>query len=268
MKLFLRKVKPKEHWHIGSPPCADTYQSLTRIIDTDPKDFFTFLLDEVKELSCNAYNNLLTSAQENAVKDYKSKLLEHKIFTEFYAVDIVLEHLQGTIKLHLGNSMPVRYAALSGITNHDIEVFSNRGTSGIDGSLSTAVGHAMADQEHIHVLIIGDISFFYDRNGLWNDLLPDNMRIVLLNNGGGGIFSMIDGPSNQKGVIDYMNTPHSRNAKLTAQEFNLSYQTADSADSLKAALNSFFEKHEKSGILEVFVEIKQNALFLKKLKKG
>ena len=84
--------------------------------------------------------------------------------------------------------MPVRYASLCGLEAvQQIAVRANRGVSGIDGCLSTAVGAALGT-DRLVTLLIGDVAFFYDRNGLWNNYLPANLRIVLFNNHGGHIF--------------------------------------------------------------------------------
>ena len=75
------------------------------------------------------------------------------------------------------------------------EVFANRGTSGIDGCTSTAVGYALAEPDKQVVLLTGDVAFFYDRNAFWHNYPTPNLRVVLLNNHGGGIFRLIDGPA-------------------------------------------------------------------------
>ena len=150
--------------------------------------------------------------------------------------------------------MPVRIVNLLGLNNINSTVWSNRGTSGIDGVLSTAIGHALSAQKKYHTLLIGDISFFYDRNAFWiNHELPKNIRIIVLNDYGGGIFKMIPGPSNQKKLQTLFTTPHNRTAELTAKEFDLHYTNASSKVELEIALKDF-----KPGILEVFTEMNKN----------
>ena len=103
-------------------------------------------------------------------------------------------------------------------------------------------------------MIIGDLSFFYDRNGLWlNHAFPKNLQIVILNDRGGGIFNIIPGPSNQDGLTDLFTTPHQRTAKLTAQEFNLEYWSVESMEELEKTLEIF-----ESGILEIFTDMETN----------
>ena len=108
-------------------------------------------------------------------------------------------------QLQISNSSIIRYAQLFSIKD-SVEVFCNRGTSGIDGSTSTAIGAAFASSKQT-VFITGDLSFFYDSNGLWNDHIPPNFRIVLINNSGGGIFKIIPGPSTTN-ATKYFETPH------------------------------------------------------------
>ena len=93
--------------------------------------------------------------------------------------------------------MSVRYANFLGMEREDVAVYANRGTSGIDGSTSTAIGHAIADPDRTHFVLTGDLAFFYDRNAFWNNYLPKNLKVLLLNNQGGVIFRMIDGPTRQ-----------------------------------------------------------------------
>jgi len=250
LKLYLRKYKPKVHWHIGERMVGDPFQSLTKIIETTPFYFFKEWLDKGKEINYqDDYLNLLSDAQKEVDENLKLKL--DKIdFNYFNAVQKVIQHLPENSMLHLGNSMPVRIANFAGIDDPSIHVWCNRGTSGIDGILSTAVGHSLADLNLKHTLIIGDLSFFYDRNGLWlNHEFPQNLRIVILNDSGGGIFNMIPGPSSQGDLTKLFTTPHKRTASLTAKEFNMNYQCVSSIEEITGW---------ESGILEIFTDMKTN----------
>jgi 2-succinyl-5-enolpyruvyl-6-hydroxy-3-cyclohexene-1-carboxylate synthase len=153
--------------------------------------------------------------------------------------------------------MPVRIANFIGIKESTIDIWCNRGTSGIDGVVSTAVGHALAEPNRKHTLIIGDLSFFYDRNGLWlNHEFPTNLQIVILNDSGGGIFNIITGPPKQNGLTNLFTTPHQRTAKLTAQEFNLTYRKITSLEEIDGW---------SSGILEIFTEMQNNMETFKRI---
>jgi 2-succinyl-5-enolpyruvyl-6-hydroxy-3-cyclohexene-1-carboxylate synthase len=262
LKLYLRKYKPKHHWHIGEGMVGDPFKALSKTIEMPSLQFFkkwskinAEKITKVEKGKSN-YFILLSEAQKKVDKNLNSKL-ENSEFNYFSAVQKIIQNLPEKCELHLGNSMPVRIANFIGIKNPTINVWCNRGTSGIDGVVSTAVGHALAEPAQKHVLIIGDLSFFYDRNGLWlNHKFPRNIRIVILNDNGGGIFNMISEASSQGNLTELFTTPHQRTAKLTAQEFGLEYRSAKSLEEITGW---------KSGVLEIFTDMELNTNFFKKL---
>jgi len=263
LKLCLRKHKPKIHWHIGLGMVGNPFQSLTKTVAISPEVFFMKWIEKkrknrlatkgtetIKKLNDkSAYFSSLLD-QQKMVNEKLGSLLEESDFNYFSAVKKVIQGLPKNSVLHLGNSMPVRIANFIGLNDPTIDVWCNRGTSGIDGVLSTAVGHSLAEPNRKHTLIIGDLSFFYDRNGLWlNHEFPNNLQIVILNDSGGGIFNMIPGPSSQGDLTELFTTQHQRTAKLTAKEFNMNYQGASSIEEITGW---------ESGILEIFTDMKTN----------
>ena len=128
-----------------------------------------------------------------------AKILEEGLLAdeEHLTMNCVIRHLYMKMQtlacdytLHLANSSSVRIAGnyfKSGVQ----PILCNRGVNGIEGSLSAAVGYAMK-MWGLSIVIIGDLSFFYDANALWNVSLPSNLRILLLNNNHGGIFDQLD----------------------------------------------------------------------------
>jgi 2-succinyl-5-enolpyruvyl-6-hydroxy-3-cyclohexene-1-carboxylate synthase len=128
--------------------------------------------------------------------------------------------------------MPVRYVNFFQSFKSGIEVFANRGTSGIDGSVSTAVGMSQHDKRQ-HILIIGDLSLYYDRNGLWHNYLPNNFKIVVMNNQGGGIFSRIEGPMKQPELQEYFISTQPTNFEALAASHGFEY--------VKAAVTTLFK---------------------------
>jgi 2-succinyl-5-enolpyruvyl-6-hydroxy-3-cyclohexene-1-carboxylate synthase len=155
--------------------------------------------------------------------------------------------------------MPVRYANMIGLyTRHThIEVNVNRGTSGIDGSNSTATGASMASGK-ITVLITGDMAFFYDRNAFWHNYPLPNLKIIILNNHSGGIFRMIDGPSNLPELEEFFETYQPLSAKLLAEEFDFEYQMCDNEKTLIESLKTCVQKNNKTQILEILTDTKKN----------
>ena len=259
LRLFLQKSKPKNHWHIGRGVVGDPFNSLTKTIAIDPQTFFSEF-DRRKSLLQN-YCACSGWGHPGSMKSVKNTNWDNSEFCSYGAVKIVLHQLPENSVLHLGNSMPVRYADLLGVMGQKIEVWSNRGTSGIDGVVSAAVGHALGDSKKLHTLIVGDLSFFYDRNGLWlNHEFPKNLKIIILNDSGGGIFNIIDGPSSLADLTNLFTVPHSRTAELTAKEFGLNYLSVCSYSELEVVLGEF-----RPGILEIFTSMAVDAKVFEKV---
>ncbi|MER2999312.1 2-succinyl-5-enolpyruvyl-6-hydroxy-3-cyclohexene-1-carboxylic-acid synthase [Pontibacter populi] len=256
LKLYLRKYKPKAHWHIQpAGQLADTYQSLTRIIRSTPEAFFG-TIDATK--NDTNYSSDWTEIEHKAasfLKDHTSKAE----LSELTIVARIFENLPPQSNLHLANSMAVRYANIIGLAaGKNVEVYANRGTSGIDGSNSTAVGCALTNS-NITTLVTGDMAFFYDRNGLWHNYLPQNLRIVILNNHAGGIFRLIDGPKQQPELEEFFETRQALDAANTARDFGMNYIACHSSEEMESTLMTFFAADAGAGILEIFTDSKANA---------
>jgi 2-succinyl-5-enolpyruvyl-6-hydroxy-3-cyclohexene-1-carboxylate synthase len=153
--------------------------------------------------------------------------------------------------------MAVRYANLVGVSEHT-EVWANRGVSGIDGCTSTAVGAALQTDKLVF-LLTGDVAFFYDRNALWHNHIPKNLRIVLLNNAGGNIFRLIDGPSAQPELEQYFETRHQTTAQRTAADAQISYFEITETSDFQVIWNNFVQNNNSAQLLEIFTDPVQNA---------
>lgn len=257
LKSYLRKYKPQAHWHLQpAGPVADTFQSLTKIIRCSPTSFFRLMAGSVKaELP---FVSAWTGMEAKAA-DFLQQHVAQAGYDELRIVARVLAQLPGQSNLHLANSMAVRYANILALQpSQQVQVYANRGTSGIDGSTSTAVGCALTSPA-ITTLLTGDLSFFYDRNGLWHNYLPDNLRIVLLNNHAGGIFRLIDGPRQQPELEPFFETTQALDAQNTARDFQLGYTAVHTLAQLEQALPGFFAPEAGAGILEIFTDSPANA---------
>ncbi|MFC6999274.1 2-succinyl-5-enolpyruvyl-6-hydroxy-3-cyclohexene-1-carboxylic-acid synthase [Rufibacter roseus] len=259
MKLFLRKQQGLQHWHVQPAGfVADTFQFLTRIIRTEPKDFFLKLNQgetspQVKPAFTQSWHSLNFKG-----KSILEQFQKNSPFSEFQACHTVLRNLPDNSLLHLANSMSVRYANLIGVADKEnVEVFANRGTSGIDGSTSTAVGAALST-DNLVTLLTGDMAFLYDRNALWHNYLPQNFRVVVLNNHGGGIFRMIEGPRNQPELRPFFETEQRQTAQKTAEDMGLNYLKVTDAAGLAEALNTFFDVSAGPQLLEVETSSPEN----------
>jgi 2-succinyl-5-enolpyruvyl-6-hydroxy-3-cyclohexene-1-carboxylate synthase len=257
----------------------DTFQSLTKIIPITPLTFFTKLFEDLDfdkfkngeiERIEDFKNNWI--AQERKANIYLERFFRDKIhqeqFNEFYVIKNLIDSLPDNCQVHLANSMAVRYANYIGIEpKKQIEVFANRGTSGIDGCVSTAVGQALSTDKLVF-LFVGDVAFFYDRNALWNRYLPNNLRIILLNNHGGGIFRMIDGPSKQPELNEYFETVQSLNAQNTAQDADLEYFKVNSLIVLEKYREEFLSNKGRSKLIEIETESTLNTEIFNLFKGG
>jgi 2-succinyl-5-enolpyruvyl-6-hydroxy-3-cyclohexene-1-carboxylate synthase len=163
--------------------------------------------------------------------------------------------------------MSVRYANFIGLTMEQagVKVYSNRGTSGIDGCTSTAIGHALADNGP-NILITGDLAFFYDRNAFWHNYTIPNLRIVLLNNHGGVIFKMLDGPAQLPESDEYFVTRQSLHARKLCEEFGLEYLNLDNRRKLKNLMKDFFDFDGRTKILELQSDAQINKIVFDRMK--
>jgi 2-succinyl-5-enolpyruvyl-6-hydroxy-3-cyclohexene-1-carboxylate synthase len=189
--------------------------------------------------------------------------------TELSLVRAVLEQLPEDADLHLANSMSVRYAnfiGLHGSKKKGIRVFSNRGTSGIDGSTSTAVGHALVSGRP-GFLITGDVAFFYDRNAFWHNYPLENLRVLLLNNHGGLIFDILEGPSSTPEAGEYFITRQMLNARKLCEEFNFEYIRPDHPRKLKNLLKDFLTFDNNMKVMELDTDTGLNKQVLEELKR-
>lgn len=258
VKQFLRKANPKNHWHIDEVWYPDTFFSLTEKVKATPEKFFAKLLKFIS-LEPSPYFNLW-----DVLRDKRdSKHDEYCVgtgFSDFKLFELLSNKLPEKINLHISNSSAIRYTQLFDFDKN--RIYCNRGTSGIDGSTSTAMGYAIKSQRQT-VLVTGDMSFFYDINGLWNNYIPPYTRIIVFNNGGGDIFKIIPGPSSTNALEEFILTKHHKNAEHLAQHFGFSYTKVDDEITLLRVLDNFFKHDEKAKILEVDTTAVENAEVLK-----
>ncbi len=258
VKQFLRKAKPQKHWHIDEVWQPDTYFSLTQKIETNPINFFGKLLNFVK-LEPQPYYNLWDVLRDK--KDAKHRQYVNQTgYSDFYLFNSLSQNIPQNYNVHFSNSTAIRYAQLFDFEKY--KVYCNRGTSGIDGSTSTAMGFAIADKNPT-LLVTGELGFFYDINGLWNQYIPPYTRIIVFNNGGGDIFKFIPGPSKAENALDeFIATKHTKNIELLAKHFGFSYVKVDDDATLDRVLENFFKPDAKPKIMEVCTQEIENAAIL------
>jgi len=258
VKQFLREYQPGEHWHIDALGSLDTFDCLTQHFNISPQLFFSQFFFLTEHIKSSYQEKWLSLKNQRDVKHHE--YIKGIGYSDMSVFDIILNNLPSDIHLQLANSSVVRYTQLFDM-NPSIKVFCNRGTSGIDGSTSTALGAAFTQTEQT-VFITGDVSFFYDSNALWNSYVPQNFRIILVNNSGGGIFRIIPGPKDSD-ALDFFETTHNLNASNLCEMYDFDYGSVSSSSELKTALTSFYKDKGKPALLEIFTPIQDNDRILK-----
>jgi 2-succinyl-5-enolpyruvyl-6-hydroxy-3-cyclohexene-1-carboxylate synthase len=256
-------------------PC-DFFKKLAEEIDYDAflhkdlpdnNDFSEEFAQKWKDLDKNAQKYLYNfiNNSENKLKFYELNILEQ-----------ILSKIPKNTNVHLANSMSVRYAnywANHPNIQNNLKIYSNRGTSGIDGCTSTALGFALADENMLNVLVTGDLAFFYDRNAFFRKEIPKNLCVIVLNNQGGNIFRFVEGANQQPELEEFFETPHHFTAENTAKDANLDYFCAKNNTELEKSLTQVFLENAKNGlknacILEIFTNKKENTDIFLAMKNG
>lgn len=258
IKAFLRKYKPKQHWHIDTLRAYDTFDAKTKHIVMQPNDFFTDLLSKTTFVESDYFSKIdkIYDLRKIRKQEYLSKIP----FSDFQVFEKIIETLPKNSQLQISNSSAIRYAQLIDIDS-SIEVFCNRGTSGIDGSTSTAIGASVGSKKQ-NVFITGDISFLYDSNALWNSYIPNNFKIILINNGGGGIFRILPGHEEKPVFNTYFETSHQLTAEHLAKMYKMNYLTATDLNSLNESIDSLYNQNNAASILEIFTPTFENNVIL------
>ena len=190
-------------------------------------------------LACCAQAN---ARAQSAVRD---QLAAHSLITGLHVAAAVAAGLRAGDQLVLGASNPVRDAALVGLNSHDIAVRSNRGVAGIDGTISTAIGAALAHDGGRTVALIGDLTFVHDSSGLLigpTEPTPRNLTIVVSNDNGGGIFELLEQGDPRFSDVSsrIFGTPHDVDVAALCRAYHVEHRPVEAAD-LAAALRDSFE---------------------------
>jgi 2-succinyl-5-enolpyruvyl-6-hydroxy-3-cyclohexene-1-carboxylate synthase len=254
IKAFLRKYKPKHHWHIDSLRAYDTFGALTQHVEMDPQLFFDQFIPLTKDVESDY------SQQLNAIKSKRKvkhdAYLASVPFSDFTVFEKIIPRIPNHSQLQIGNSSAIRYAQLIPI-DASIEVYCNRGTSGIDGCTSTAIGAAVANGKPT-TFITGDVGFLYDTNALWNNYIPKNFKIILINNGGGGIFRILPGHEETPVFNTFFETSHCHTAEHLAKMYGFNYTIASDETTLDQALDDFYSNNDQPQLLEIFTPTRKN----------
>lgn len=251
IREFLRGNKPKQHWDI--PACGDIGLN----------DYFEMLDECNSDITEGDALECFYQSEENVRSTYsevwqslhqKAKSLSEKYFSAIPFCDAkvfqtLVQSFPDGANIQYGNSTPVRYA---NFFEHKklITINANRGASGIDGCVSTAAGAAYANSK-LTVCTVGDVSFFYDSNALWNNYLSPDLRIVIINNSGGNIFRWLEGAARLNDFEKFFETKHNLHASHLADMYSLPYYICATQNELEEILKTFYSKSGSAKILEI-----------------
>ena len=266
VKKFLRRYPATEEWRVGTEHCTiDTMQHLTMRIDSQPEQFFSKLLDYMPastDAPQQGYAHTWHTLADEA-RQWHARYVEAAPWCDLKAFSMILPSIPGNYSLHLSNGTCIRYAQLFGSTRA-LPCYCNRGTSGIDGSTSTALGSSLiAPDGEVALLITGDMSFGYDLAGITSQYNSNKFKIIVMCNGGGNIFRFLNGTSQLPELERYFEVSRPFKVRAIADAFDLSYFEAHDASSLASALTHFYDC-PRQAILAVYTPAQENAAILRR----
>jgi len=259
IKTFLRTSNIQSHWSVGAAfPEMDTYRKLTHQTNSTETAFLRSLLD-IQTAAHPTNFGWKWKQLDFSIQEKVPAIMSGVAYSDLSVFEVVLDSIPDSAHLHMGNSSVVRYCQLFDPIK-SIRYHSNRGTSGIDGSSSTAAGASVANQKDLHVLISGDLSFFYDSNAFWNNYLRENLKIIVINNGGGGIFKIINGPNSIPQLEQYFETSNKASVKGICEAYGLDYLKATTLVEVEEQMVKLLSpsESERPTLLEIFTENADN----------
>ena len=264
LKQFLRKCDAEEWTVDADGEIHDTFMHLDGVIEGEPADVLGAIADMISASKLNstyrstAFHDLWQKALVMAnrhVYDFEPSYSQMSVVKYF---EEQLEDMYYDYRVQYGNSSAVRLGNI--YAGHQIYV--NRGINGIEGSLSTAAGMSVVTDDIVYC-VLGDLSFFYDQNALWNRNLKGNLRIILLNNECGGIFTKFDGLKESK-ARDFVIGTHQTKAQGICTQNDVGYLKATSQEEMQIGMVQLMTiDTQRPVVLEVFTDAQEDDQVLK-----
>ena len=253
LKLWLRNLKDTHIWAVTEDGSIhDTSMQLYGVIEGHPADVIDDLVDSAGIKAIQSTEEFKKRWDKVLAKVNKRVDNYQPAYSQMAAVKCFEESL-GTAEdehVHYANSTAIRLANI--YARHF--VYCNRGVNGIEGSLSTAAGFSVVTDETVYC-VIGDLSFFYDQNALWNQNLCGNLRILLLNNGRGGIFNLLKGLEESPARDQFVAAEHHTSAEGICQQNHITYLKAENMDEMQQGIDTLlYIESDRPVLLEVFTD--------------
>lgn len=247
IKLFLRGLQNSTFYRISTDePIIDTFQNVNVVIYVKPHSILKRLSIKSpgeKSVYKNFWEN--ETAKANGLTE---KYIDKTAYSDLLVFKEISALLPNDAIVFAGNSSVVRYLFYFDQKNR--KYYSNRGVSGIDGCLSTAAGLACKTHNPVYA-IVGDLAFAYDSNALWNRELPKNLKIILINNEGGGIFHLLKGPSESDDFLPFVNAHHTVDFKKLTEAFGVKYNLCSTENELSASVKNLVLENNGAQVLEI-----------------
>ncbi len=265
LRHFLRRAGNAEVMMVSPDgEVRDVTTHLTQVVVASVEDVLRAAAEAEDRQEARPQNNEFRAKWEKVLRGVARCTEEYlPSYSQMAAVRYLeqqLEDMEIDFDVHYANSSAIRLANI--YAGHP--VWCNRGVNGIDGSLSTAVGFAAGVSDETMVLcVIGDLSFFYDQNALWNRNLGGNLRIVLLNNGQGGIFNSLPGLRDSEALPQFVAAGHHTEAQGICTQNDIGYVRASDMDELRMGMVRLLtEPTRRPMLLEVFTEAEKDVAAL------
>jgi 2-succinyl-5-enolpyruvyl-6-hydroxy-3-cyclohexene-1-carboxylate synthase len=260
IKGYLKQYPDRfEHWQIGlEDKIIDPYKRLTEIFIMSESNFFDKLTSSFSKVNLGEklYREKWFSISESIEEP-------NPPYSQMYAIGKFMKSIPGNSVLQIANSIPIRMVHFFDL-NKTVRCYCNRGVNGIDGSMSTAVGFASESNE-LTFLIIGDLSFFYDMNAIWNRHISKNLRILLTNNEGGAVMHSPFNQEMQKYLPPFTSAGHTTSAKGWVESLNFKYIAAYNCEEVDKGIDILTSTNTSGPILlEVFTKKENDVQVYKK----
>jgi 2-succinyl-5-enolpyruvyl-6-hydroxy-3-cyclohexene-1-carboxylate synthase len=262
---YLRKAPDIRCWRIGTDDSiVDTFRKISGVIPHPAAHVYAALNKFILKKTESDYRSVWQKLSETAEK-WASGKLDELPFSDIHVFSKLVDLIPDHAVVVAGNSSIIRYSQLFSYRKK-LTFYSNRGVSGIDGSFSTAAGIARVCKKPA-IAMLGDLGFLYDSNAMWNREMPANLKIIVINNEGGGIFHILKGPSDQPGFKKFVEANHPVNIAKLADAYGLGYFTASGPQEMGEKWSEFMNANT-SAILEVKTNAVTSADSFRKLMAG
>ena len=260
LKRFIRGLSDVSVWSVSEDGAVyDTFMHLTGIIKGSVYEATVLLMDAIEQSTAThtetfveRWNRLLQRASAHA--DAYEPAYSQMAAVKWFEKRVGEKKISKKASFHYANSAAIRLANIYACHY----VYCNRGVNGIDGSLSTAAGFSLVKDDTVYC-VIGDLSFFYDQNALWNQNLKGNFRVLLLNNGKGGIFNMLPGLEQSPVRDSFVAASHQTSAEGICQQNHVVYLRADDMEQMQKGIETLLSlESDRPVLLEVFTNASED----------